>query len=108
MAWIASPLAPRSRLLALVSNNEEENGEYRLWLAVLGRAFKDLDSNDWRIRDDAVAFLTRPSRDLHMTCDLIGFDARAVMEAALHMEELGEAGRKVYLRRLLDEEIDHD
>ena len=91
-------------MLALVSNNEEENGEYRLWLAVLGRAFKDLDSKEWRIRDDAHAFLTKPSRDLHMTCDLIGFDARAVIEAALHMEELGEAGRKVYLEGLLDED----
>jgi hypothetical protein len=106
MAWIASPLALKSR--SPVLENEAENGEFRLWLAVLGRAFKDLDSKDWRIRDDAVAFLTRPSRDLHITCDLIGFDARAVIEAALHMEELGEAGRKVYLRGLLDEEIDHD
>ena len=102
MAWIASPLAPRSRLPVLAS--DQDNSEFKLWLAVLGRAFKDLDSKEWRIRDDARAFLTRPSRDLHITCDLIGFDAQAVMEAARHIEELGEPERKVYLERLLDED----
>jgi hypothetical protein len=39
-----------------------------------------------------------------MTCDLAGFDARAVIEAALHIEELGEYERKVYLQGLLDED----
>jgi hypothetical protein len=102
MVLIASPLAPRLRLPALAS--EQDNSEKRLWLAVLGRAFRDLHSDEQRIRDDARAFLTRPSRDLHITCDLIGFDARAVMEAARHIEELGKSEGKVYLGGLLDED----
>ena len=81
-----------------------DDGERRLWLAVIARAFKDLHSDEWRIRDDARVFLMRPSLDLHMTCDLAGFDARAVIEAALHIEELGEYERKVYLQGLLDED----
>ena len=81
-----------------------DDGEKKLWLAVIGRALKDLDSTDWRIRDEARAFLTRPSRDLYMVCDLVGFDAQAVMEAARHMENLGEYERKVYLQGLLDED----
>ena len=84
--------------------SEQDNGEKRLWLAVIERAFKDLHSNEWRIQDDARAFLTRPSRDLYMACDLVGFDARAVMEAARYIEELGESERKVYLQGLLDED----
>ena len=84
--------------------SEQNSGEKKLWLAVIGRALKDLDSTDWRIRDEARAFLTRPSRDLYMVCDLIGFDAQAVMEAARHMEDLGESERRVYLTGLLDEE----
>lgn len=84
--------------------SEQNSGEKKLWLAVIGRALKDLDSTDWRIRDEARAFLTRPSRDLYMVCDLIGFDAQAVMEATRHMEHLGESERRVYLRSLIDEE----
>ena len=95
-------LAPRLRSLALVE--DEDNGEKKLWLAVIGRALRDLHSSDRLIRDDARAFLTRPSRDLYIACDLVGFDARAVMEAACHMEGLGETERTVYLKDLLDED----
>jgi hypothetical protein len=84
--------------------SEQDNGEKRLWLAVIERAIKDLHSTEWRIQDDARAFLTRPSRDLYMVCDLVDFDARAVMEAARYMEELGESERKVCLQSLLDED----
>ena len=88
----------------LVLASERDNGEKRLWLAVIERAIKDLHSTEWRIQDDARAFLTRPSHDLHMVCDLVDFDARAVMEASRHIEELGKIEREVYLRSLLDED----
>jgi len=84
--------------------SEQNSGEKKLWLAVVGRAFRDIHSDDQRIQESALAYLTRPSRDLYMVCDLIGFDAQAVMEAARHMEHLGESERRVYLRSLIDEE----
>ena len=84
--------------------NEQNSGEKKLWLAVVGRAFRDIHSDDQKIKEAALAYLTRPSRDLYMLCDLIGFNAHAVMEAARHMEDLGESELKVYLAGLLDED----
>ena len=102
MDWTAHLPALKSRSSALVS--EKDNGEKKLWLAVLGRAFKDIHSDEQKIQDAALAYLTRPSRDLYMVCDLVDFNTQAVMEAAHHMEDLGESERKVYLEGLLDEE----
>jgi hypothetical protein len=85
-------------------STEQDSGERRLWLAVIERALKDLHSTDWRIQDEARVFLTRSSRDLYMVCDLVGFDAQAVMEAAHYIEDLGESDGEVYLQRLLDDE----
>jgi len=79
------------------------NSEERLWSSVIYRALRDTLSEDRRIRDEAIYWLTKSSWDLIMVCDMAGVHYRQVIRAANHLKELTPRAGYVYLDRLLDE-----
>lgn len=78
--------------------------EQRVWSAVIYRMLRDTLSEDKRIREEAIHWLTNTSSDLIMVCDLAEVDHRKVQSAAHHLKELPPRAGSVYLERLVDEE----
>jgi len=61
------------------------------------------------IRDSAIHYLTRRSRDLRIVCDFVDFDMDSVIKAAKKLEGLGIKEGVVYLGDLMKEdEVDDD
>ena len=79
------------------------NNPHRLWLTVIYRALRDTLSEDRRIREEAIHWLTRSSRDLIMVCDLADINYRKVISAANYLKELPPRAGYVYLNKLLDD-----
>ena len=85
------------------------NNERRLWCAVLYRQMRDIMSGTPLIRDSAIHYLTRRSRDLRIVCDFADFDMDSVIKAAKKLEGLGIKEGVVYLGDLMKEdEVDDD
>lgn len=61
-------------------------------------------SEDRRIREEAIHWLTRQSRDLIMVCDLADINYQKVISAANYLKELPPRAGYVYLNKLLDDE----
>ena len=78
--------------------------EQRIWSAVIHRMLRDTLSEDKRIREEAIHWLTNTSSDLIMVCDLAEVNHRKVQSAARHLKELSPRAGSVYLSRLVDEE----
>ena len=85
------------------------NNERRLWCAVLYRQLRDVMSGTPHIRDSAIHYLTRKSRDLRIVCEMAEFDMDSVIRAAKRLEGLGIKEGVLYLGDLMKEdEVDDD
>jgi len=78
--------------------------ENRVWAAVIYRMLRDTMSEDRRIREEAIHWLTNTSQDLIMVCDLADVNYSNVQAAANFLKDLSPRAGYVYLEKLIDEE----